>query len=50
MSRFIRDEGISTCEWRAELALRTRVSMSAMGSVIDIVRRLLTSWPWSGRG
>src|SRR5699024_10720335 len=28
--------GIDTVSWNAELALRTRVSMSAMGSVIDM--------------
>ena len=30
--------GIDTESWNAELALRRRVSMSAMGSVIDIGR------------
>src|SRR5665648_123386 len=37
ISTFIFELGISTTECRAELALRTRVSMSAMGSVIDMV-------------
>src|SRR5665647_129442 len=36
-STFIREEGISTMLCRAVLPLRTRVSMSAMGSVIDMV-------------
>src|SRR5450756_2907991 len=37
ISTFIREEGISTMLCRAVLPLRTRVSMSAMGSVIDMV-------------
>src|SRR5947208_2268405 len=34
MSIFSRDAGITTLAWPAATALRTRVSMSAMGSVI----------------
>src|SRR6476620_5472527 len=32
MASFVRDEGSTTSSWRARLALRTRVSMSAIGS------------------
>src|SRR5215470_16978779 len=34
ISVFSREAGTSTLGWRAEIALRTRVSMSAMGSLI----------------
>src|SRR4051794_17882266 len=32
IATFVRDDGRTTSSWRARLALRTRVSMSAMGS------------------
>src|SRR6516162_4889537 len=34
ISAFSREAGTSTLGWRAAMALRTRVSMSAMGSLI----------------
>src|SRR4029079_16019885 len=42
ISRFVRDAGTSTSVWRAREALRTRVSMSAIGSEIfmDLPARL----------
>src|SRR5580692_4102501 len=36
MAFFVRDAGTSTVLWLAVLALRMRVSISAIGSVIDI--------------
>src|SRR6266498_4594436 len=41
MLSFRRDDGIAVSSWSALLAFRIRVSMSAIGSVIDIVRLLL---------
>ena len=36
ISRFVRDAGTTTSVWRARDALRTRVSMSAIGSEMFI--------------
>ena len=41
MLSFILECGISTAGSNARLALRMRVSMSEIGSVI-----VLTNWPW----
>src|SRR3954452_16260882 len=43
-------DGIRTLSWYAELALRTRVSMSAIGSVIVMACSFqLACWPSSSR-
>src|SRR5580693_6781891 len=44
MCDLIFENGIPTVSWYAELALRRRVSMSAIGSVID-----MAAWPSSPR-
>ncbi len=38
--------GITTSSWKAELALRRRVSMSAIGSVIVIVTSFSPRFPF----
>src|SRR6476646_2670986 len=48
ISRFVRDAGTTTSVWRARDALRTRVSMSAIGSEVFIgvlPARLRDAWP-----
>ncbi len=40
ISRFTLDEGTVTSRWRARLAFRMRVSMSAIGSVTLMVYQL----------
>ena len=44
MFAFIFEYGIETDSWNAELAFRRRVSMSAIGSVIDIGQSPFPSW------
>src|SRR5690606_1067282 len=48
MAAFSLEAGIDTVVFPLACALRMRVSMSEIGSVI-LIRRLLTSWPWSNR-
>ena len=40
MRRLLLEPGMLTVRWPARNALRMRVSMSAMGSVMDMVRAL----------
>src|ERR1022692_1401282 len=49
ISAFSLEAGTSTLGWRAWIALRTRVSMSAMGSLV-IVLLLLNAFPLSEAG
>src|SRR5579884_594869 len=41
---FTREYGMDTVSWYAELALRNRVSMSAIGSVIVMADRPFSPW------
>src|SRR5579863_853919 len=53
MCDLIFEYGIPTVSWYAELALRRRVSMSAIGSVIDmavLAFPAVVSWPSKGQG
>src|SRR5260221_1715756 len=45
MATFILEAGMSTRVWRAMMALRTRVSISAIGSVMFMLRNLLAALP-----
>src|SRR4051812_47711472 len=50
ISAFSLEAGTSTFGWRACIAFRTRVSMSAMGSLVIKLLQLVTSSPSSRRG
>src|SRR2546426_7580638 len=50
MDAFMRDAGMSTRRCRAPAALRMRVNMSAMGSVIDIFVQSLLQLPAAAAG